>query len=235
MVTINLNKIKIKPGFKILDIGCGPGRHVSALYSHENVTVIGADLSHDDLKEGVARLEYHDAVGAHCGGHWAFTTADITDLPFRDDYFDLVICSEVMEHIPNEQAAAAELLRVTKTGQNLIVSVPRFWPEKICWALSDTYFNANQGHIRIYKKKQLVSMIENIGAKYLFGHHAHSIHSPYWWLKCFVGPSREDSFAVNLYKRYLTWDIMKKPWISKFTDRLLNPVMGKSLVLYFKK
>lgn len=235
MITIDLNKIDIKPGFKILDIGCGPGRHVSALYSHENVTVIGADLSFDDLKEGVARLEYHDAVGAHCGGNWAFTTADITNLPFKDNYFDLVICSEVMEHIPAEHAAAKELFRVVKPGHNLIVSVPRFWPEKICWALSDEYFNANQGHIRIYKKKYLVNMIESIGAKYLFGHHAHSIHSPYWWLKCYVGPTREDSFAVNLYKRYLTWDILKKPWISKFTDKLLNPIMGKSLVLYFKK
>jgi len=235
VITVNFNKISIKPGFKILDIGCGPGRHVSALYAHENVTVIGADLSLDDLKQGVKRLQFHDQLGAHCGGTWAFTTADITRLPFKDNEFDLVICSEVMEHIPDEGKAASELLRVLKPGHDLVVSVPRFWPERICWALSDEYFNANQGHIRIYKKNQLMQLIEKAGAKYRTAHHAHSLHSPYWWLKCFVGPTREDSIAVNLYKRFLTWDILSKPVLTKTLDRYLNPLMGKSLVLYFKK
>ncbi|MFA6011590.1 MAG: class I SAM-dependent methyltransferase [Desulfobacteraceae bacterium] len=235
MITVNFNKITIKPGFKILDIGCGPGRHVSALYAHENVTVIGADLSLDDLKQGVKRLQFHDQLGAHCGGTWAFTTADITRLPFKDNEFDLVICSEVMEHIPDEGKAASELLRVLKPGHDLVVSVPRFWPERICWALSDEYFNANQGHIRIYKKNQLMQLIEKAGAKYRTAHHAHSLHSPYWWLKCFIGPTREDSIAVNLYKRFLTWDILSKPALTKTLDRYLNPLMGKSLVLYFKK
>jgi len=235
VITVNFNKITIKPGFTILDIGCGPGRHVSALYSYKKINAIGADLNLSDLKDGVKRLEYHDSLGAHCGGTWAFTTSDITCLPFKDNTFDLVICSEVMEHIPNHQKAASEILRVLKPGHNLVVSVPRFWPERLCWALSDEYFNANQGHIRIYKKNELVSLIEKHGATHIMSHHAHSIHSPYWWLKCFVGPTREDSFSVNLYKRFLTWDILQKPWITRFLDKLLNPLMGKSLVLYFKK
>jgi hypothetical protein len=65
--------------------------------------------------------------------------------------------------------------------------------------------------------------------------YAHSLHSPYWWLKCLVGPTRSDSTVVNLYHRFLTWEMMKKPRPVKFLDRLLNPLMGKSLVLYFKK
>jgi len=50
-----------------------------------------------------------------------------------------------------------------------------------------------------------------------------------------VGPTREDSLIVNLYHRFLTWDIMKKPAATRFFDKLLNPVAGKSLVLYFTK
>lgn len=235
MITVNFDKINLKPGIKILDIGCGPGRHVSAFYSKENVTVIGADLNLNDLKEGTGRLEFHDRLGAHASGTWAFTCANITSLPFDDDTFDIVICSEVMEHIPDEKKAAAEILRVLKPGHDLVVSVPRFWPEKICWALSDEYFNANQGHIRIYKKKNLVRLIEESGSTHRASHHAHSLHSPYWWLKCFVGPTREDSKAVNLYKRFLTWDILDKPVLTKTLDKFLNPLMGKSLVLYFTK
>jgi len=121
-----------------------------------------------------------------------------------------------MEHIPDETRAIKEIHRVLKPGCTLVVTVPRFWPEKICWLLSDEYFNANQGHIRIYKRNALINLIEkNTGATFFHYHHAHSLHSPYWWLKCFVGPTREDSFSVNLYKRFLTWDIMKKPWLTK--------------------
>ncbi len=235
VITVDFKRLNIKPGFKILDIGCGPGRHTCAAYEHQKVTVVGADLSLKDLKEAKSRLNFHDSVGAHGNGAWALSTADVTRLPFKDASFDLVICSEVMEHIPDHEIAAGELLRVLKPGMNLVVSVPRFFPEKICWALSDEYYNANQGHVRIYKKKEIVKMIKNSGAMHFGSHWAHSIHTPYWWLKCLVGPTRTDSGAVNLYHRFLTWDIMKKPVATRFADRLLNPLMGKSIVLYFRK
>jgi len=140
-----------------------------------------------------------------------------------------------LEHIPNDRKAIKELLRVLKPGHNLVVSVPRYLPELICWALSDEYYNANQGHIRIYKKKQLISMIEDEGSFFWSQHYAHAIHAPYWWLKCIVGPTRNDSTPVNLYHSLLTWDIMKKPWVTSFIDQMLNPLIGKSTVLYFKK
>ena len=66
-------------------------------------------------------------------------------------------------------------------------------------------------------------------------HHAHSLHAPYWWLKCLVGPTRDDSLPVNLYHRFLTWDIMQKPKPTRLLDRIFNPLFGKSLVLYFEK
>lgn len=235
MITVDLKKLNIKPGYKILDIGSGPGRHTAAVYAHENVTAIGADLNFDDLLEAKDRLEFHDRLGASGGGTWGLTTADITNLPFKDNYFDLVICSEVMEHIPAESEAVKELIRVVKPGQPLVVSVPRFWPEKICWLLSDDYFNANQGHIRIYRKNNFISLFENAGVNSWAHHYAHSLHSPYWWLKCLVGPTRQDSKAVNLYHRFLAWDILQKPWLTRSLDRLLNPVLGKSLVVYFSK
>lgn len=235
MITVDFNRLGIKPGFRILDIGSGPGRHTAAAYQQKEVTAIGADLSFSDLEEAKKRMEYHDELGFHGGGAWGLTTADITRLPFRDEYFDAVICSEVMEHIPDDGKAAKELSRIVKPGHILAVSVPRFWPERICWALSDDYFNANQGHVRIYTKKQIKDKFTSLGLEFLGAHHAHSLHSPYWWLKCFYGPTRKDVPVVELYHRFLVWDIMKKPAITKIMDKLLNPVMGKSLVLYFKK
>ena len=70
---------------------------------------------------------------------------------------------------------------------------------------------------------------------YLVSHFAHSIHTPYWWFKCLTGPDRTDVRLVNLYHRLLVWDMMKHPPVTRFLDRLLNPVLGKSLVMYFRK
>jgi len=235
VITVDFQKVGLKPGYRVLDIGCGSGRHTCAAYQYKNVMAVGADLCFEDLKKAKERLDYHDKLKAHGGGHWGLSVADIQNLPFADNYFDLVICSEVMEHIPEHEKAICEVIRVLKTEKHLVISVPRYFPERICWALSDEYFNANQGHVRIYKKSELIDLVENAGVSHWGTGHAHSIHSPYWWLKCLVGPTREDSPMVNLYHRFLSWDIMEKPRLTRFLDYLLNPVLGKSLVLYFKK
>jgi SAM-dependent methyltransferase len=235
MITVDFKYLPMKKGARILDIGSGPGRHTAAVYSRENVMSVGADLNFDDLLLAKDRLEYHDKLGFSGGGTWNLVTSDITKLPFADESFDIVICSEVMEHIPDDDRAASEILRVLKKNGTLAVSVPRMWPEKICWMLSDDYFNANQGHVRIYRKSTIKNIFKNKNCRFLRYHFAHSLHSPYWWLKCLVGPRREDSRAVNIYKKFLEWDIIKKPFLTRFLDRVLNPVCGKSIVLYFQK
>lgn len=235
MVTADFSRLDIKPGARILDIGCGEGRHTCAAYRLKRVIVVGADLNYNSLVAAREKLRFHDTLGEHGGGCWGLSVTDIMNLPFADATFDLVICSEVLEHIPEDRSAMKEVLRVLKPGKDLVVSVPRYYPERICWALSDDYANANQGHVRIYTRDQLVERLEAQGARSYAHHFAHSLHSPYWWLKCLVGPTRTDSWAVNLYHRFLTWDIMKRPKLTRVSSRLLNPVLGKSLVVYLKK
>jgi SAM-dependent methyltransferase len=235
MITVDFKKIPAKPGYRILDIGCGTGRHTCAAYGLEEVVVTGADIDIQDVKEAKSRLGYHHRLGAHGNGQWNLSVADVTCLPFRNDSFDIIICSEVMEHIPAEAKAVRELSRVLKPGRRLAISVPRYLPERICWGISREYHLANGGHIRIYPKKELLSLFEGAGFRSRGYHFAHSLHTPYWWLKCLMGPSREDIRLVNLYHRFLTWDVMKQPAITRFFDRLLNPLIGKSLVVYFDK
>lgn len=235
MITVDFKRLDIRPGFKILDIGCGSGRHTAAAYGLDQAFAVGADYSYQDVIEARERLRFHDHLGVHGGGRWALSTADICSLPFKTAAFDLVICAEVLEHIPTDGKAMAEIIRVLKPGHQLVVSVPRFFPEKICWLLSNDYFNANQGHVRIYQKTPLVTRLKKYGVRHWSTHFAHSLHAPYWWLKCLVGPTRADNRCVNLYKRFLTWDIMAKPRQTRWLEHILNPLLGKSLVLYFVK
>ncbi|MCP3944213.1 MAG: class I SAM-dependent methyltransferase [Desulfobacteraceae bacterium] len=235
MITINFNRLDINPNDKILDIGCGEGRHTIRAAQEKDTICTGADFGFDNLVQTRDKLIFHDGINDLSCRDWNLSTMDITALPFKDNSFDIVICSEVLEHIPDDTKAMAELVRIVRPGKILAVSVPRFWSEKICWLLSDEYFNADMGHVRIYKKKALIQKIKTLGPVYLGSHFAHSIHTPYWWLKCLMGPNRTDSFFVNLYHRILVWDLMKKPKITAFVDKLFNPILGKSLVLYFKK
>jgi ubiquinone/menaquinone biosynthesis C-methylase UbiE len=138
MITVDFNRLPIRTGHKILDIGCGSGRHTCAASRLEKVVVIGSDFNFDEVKEARKRLLYQEELGEHGGGIWATLVADITRLPFSDDFFDVVICSEVLEHIPDQHTAVYEVNRVLKPGGDLIVSVPRYLPERICWALSDS-------------------------------------------------------------------------------------------------
>jgi hypothetical protein len=162
---------------------------------------------------------------------------DATRLPFGDGAFDRVIASEVLEHIPDDGAALTELARVLRPGGTMAVTVPAYVPERICWALSEEYHApyVEGGHVRIYREWELRARMRDAGLTPGFAHHAHSLHSPYWWLRCAVGPTNDDNPAVTAYRRFLEWDIMSAPPVTRWADRVLNPLLGKSLVVYASK
>jgi len=162
---------------------------------------------------------------------------DATRLPFPDGTFDRIIASEVMEHIPDDLAALDELTRVLRPGGTMAVTIPAWLPEKICWALSDEYHApfVEGGHVRIYTEQELRDKMRGAGLTDGAAHHAHALHAPYWWLKCAVGPTNDDFPLVKLYNRLLVWDITKKPAVTRITEQVLNPVLGKSLVVYARK
>ena len=197
-------------------------------------------MAHDELVE-VGRIaaamraddELPDGVVATA------TQGDATRLPFPDAVFDRVIASEVLEHIPDDRAAFTELARVVRPGGVLAVTVPAWLPERVCWALSDDYHApaVEGGHVRIYRARQIRAQLDAAGLEPAGSHRAHALHSPYWWLRCAIDPNGEidDSRMVKAYHRLLSWDIVERPWITRTAERVLNPRLGKSLVLYARR
>ena len=169
------------------------------------------------------------------GGSARAVAGNATAMPFGDGCFDRVIAAEVLEHIPADQAALDELARVLRPGGIAAVTVPAWLPERICWRLSEAYHNVPGGHVRIFTRPELEAKLTRSGLAVGGHHHAHALHSPYWWLKCAVGVSDDGHPLARAYHSVLVWDIMKKPAATRLAEQVLNPLIGKSLVIYAAK
>ncbi|TQV65980.1 class I SAM-dependent methyltransferase [Exilibacterium tricleocarpae] len=234
MQTVDFSRLKMQPHQRLLDLGCGEGRHSLGAYMlHEAIDVYGVDLSHRDLTTAAQRFREFDEPD-NPRKRLSLAVADGLRLPFADNSFDRVVCAEVLEHIPDYRGMLREIDRVLKPDGLLAISVPRAWPERVCWALSEAYHRVEGGHIRIFNAAGLRRDVENHGLRRYARHWAHALHVPFWWLKCLFW-GRDNAFLVRQYHRFLVWDLMQKPRITRWLDRCLNPLMGKSVVMYFKR
>ena len=235
MLTVDLDRLPVGPGDRVLDMGCGGGRHAFALY-RRGADVTALDRSAGDLVDVEAVFgAMREAGEAPAGARARTVRGDAYALPFDDDSFDAVIAAEVLEHLPEDERAMAELHRVLRPGGSLAVTVPRWGPEKVCWALSEAYHSVEGGHVRIYRGDELADRLQRTGLEPRGTSHTHALHAPYWWLKCAVGVDKDDNPLVRAYHAVLVWDMMKKPWLTRTLERVLDPVIGKSLVLYLRK
>lgn len=237
MLTIRFDRLGIRPGDLVLDAGAGFGRHAFEV-ARQGGRVVALDYAAEEV-EGTrntfaAMVLAGEIDESRCGG---VLRGDATALPFPDGTFDRVVTSEVLEHITNDTAAIGELVRVLRPGGTFAATVPTSWPERVCWKLSDAYHapRAAGGHVRIYSATELRAKLRSAGLEITGSHHAHALHSPYWWLRCAVGPEREDHPAVTRYRRLLEWDIVKRPRSIRILERVLDPVLGKSYVVYATK
>jgi len=237
MLTVDFDRVGVADGTRVLDMGCGGGRHAFEAW-RRGARVVALDYSEGELKEVRGVLGAMLAAGEiprsdHLGGA---VNGDALCLPFPDATFDVVIASEVLEHLWDDERAIGELVRVLKPGARMAVTVPTRWPERVCWALDHRYHDTPGGHVRIYRQHELEQKLERAGCWLRGSHHAHALHSPYWWLKCATGIDRIDPHpAVRRYHDFLAWQITQRPAWVETLEGALNPVLGKSLVVYVQK
>ncbi|HEX5143970.1 MAG TPA: class I SAM-dependent methyltransferase [Mycobacterium sp.] len=235
MLTVDFDRLGVGPGTKMIDVGAGAGRHSFEAY-RRGADITAFDMSESDMADVATMFEAMAAEGeAGEGGKARAVVGNALALPYEDGTFDVVVASEILEHVPADDAAIAELVRVLKPGGALAVTVPRWLPERICWLLSDEYHANEGGHIRIYKANELRSKIRAQGMRFTHTHHAHALHSPFWWLKCAVGVEHSDHPAVAAYHKLLVWDMMSAPRFTRTAEALMDPLIGKSVALYFSK
>jgi SAM-dependent methyltransferase len=237
MLTIRFDALGLERGDAVLDVGSGFGRHVYEC-ARRGARVVALDHAADEVIETrntlAAMVETGEITADRLTG---VLRGDARELPFPDDMFDVVITSEVLEHIQDDVAAIGEMVRVLRPGGRFAATVPAQFPETINWKLSDEYHapKAAGGHVRIYSRTELSAKLRAAGLEVDGYHRAHALHSPYWWLRCALGPQNEDHPAVVKYRKFLEWEIVSQPRSARLAERTLAPVLGKSAVHYATK
>ena len=235
MLTVDFGRFPVRPGHRVLDLGCGGGRHAFEVY-RRGADVVAFDLDPGELGPVAGMFgAMREAGEARPETGATAVSGDATAMPFGDGAFDRVIAAEVLEHIGDDQRAMSELARVLRPGGLAAITVPSFLPERVCWALSTEYHDVPGGHVRIYTRVELEAKLRRAGLTARWHHHAHGLHAPYWWLKCAVGVHNDKHWLASAYHRMLVWDMMSRPAVTQLTERALNPLIGKSLVVYAVK
>ncbi|MCL1833201.1 MAG: class I SAM-dependent methyltransferase, partial [Leptospirales bacterium] len=158
MLTIDFDRLTVKEGDTVLDAGCGLGRH-SIESMRRGASVFCMDLDLDSLLKTRYTLADMKLQGRAAGNSGFLThVGDALNLPFKDETFDKIICSEVMEHVDDDRKACSELARVLKKNGRIAITVPTFFSEMIYDALTYEYFTSPGGHVRKYFPSELANM-----------------------------------------------------------------------------
>ena len=139
-----VQQLGLSPHARILEIGCSTGPFLSQLREAGYRQLSGIDISAAAI------------AGCHARGLHDCHVMDATQLDFADQSFDLVIASDVLEHLEQDQQAAQEWLRVLVPGGRLILFVPAF---QCLWSRHDEVNH----HFRRYTRRHLVRVLRTAG------------------------------------------------------------------------
>ena len=245
IVTIDFRRhLRLEPGDWLLDLGSGNGRHTIEACRWP-CRVISVDVDAKELQraryflrapEGASPYERYGPERKDNVLGWAdFIVADAQHLPFRDGAFDKIMCTEVLEHIPDDKLGIRELYRVAKPGAPSAISVPRYGPERVFWTLSWEYWHTPGGHVRVYRPGEMARYLREQGFELHATRYRHAFQSIYWALRCTFGKDQERRFVPRMMFRFLSWYHRTRPRPLERVEAAANLIMGKDMVLYGRK
>jgi SAM-dependent methyltransferase len=228
VLTVDLDRLAVRPGDWLLDAGCGGGRHTFGALER-GAHVVAVDLDIEGLR--LARTGIHERRAAATEKlHGGVVRGDVFCLPVPDAAFDRVICAEVMEHVHDYASAIRELARVLRPGGTLGLTIPTAITEHVYLRLTREYFESPGGHIRIFRPRELALAMSCAGLRVTGLSFAHSLHSPYWAIRSVLGLHDEVAAPTRAYRKFLIRATHSRIWNQ--VERILDWVWPKSLVLY---
>ncbi len=212
LLTFDANK-------RVLDVGCGDGRHILEA-AQRGAIAVGIDYDRAELEKARARCAVQGVT---------LMVADATRLPFADCAFHAVICTETLEHLPDDRAAIAEMARVLDRGGVLLGAVPSHFTETLFWKLSRGYREAPGGHVRIYRPRELMRRLSRAGFSMCDLRYLHFIDSLFWLRFCltdFLRPQR----AATAYEQAIAIAMAQERRVPAWRTRLRGAIATSGFI-----
>jgi methionine biosynthesis protein MetW len=148
----------LPPGGRVLDVGCGAGGLLARLAGRAGHRA-GVELSAEAAAEA---SKVADEI----------VNLPVTEaLPFAPDFFDVVVCADVLEHLTDPAAALSSLVTLCRPGGAVVISVPNvaYWQARLrlllgVWRYEPTGL-FDSGHLRFLTRATLVELVEGAGLR----------------------------------------------------------------------
>lgn len=228
---IDFQLLNLNSHSKILDVGCGSGAILIPLWEN-GYQAVGVDPEPADLYGRLASLESLERFRK------SVICARGEALPFHSGVFDIVICSEVIEHVQRPELILNEIHRVLKPGGALCITVPGYLTERLFGLMHPKWFEYS-GHKNVFRKGKLVSMLRDCGFEPFALKGKRGFYTYFWFFHCLVrtkynclGQPLEHHRLTNMLFSF--WKFIGKLKVSICIEQIVNKILPKSIHVYCK-
>jgi ubiquinone/menaquinone biosynthesis C-methylase UbiE len=231
--SIDMDILGLSRGERILDVGCGTGRHVVEA-ARSKCFFVGVDFNRGELQT-LRAIIYHQSIEGKMRGRGSPVQADGAVLPFRDAVFDRVMATEVFEHVPDEHMMMRELARVLRPGGTIAVSVPDMRSEVIVWGIALSHRQRPGEHVRIFRHQQMVDLLQENGLKVYTRRYRQSMESLFWILALTSKKGTIRRKTAVALRRFLDRHTNANSRRLNQVENIGNYIIPKSAVFYARK
>ena len=221
MAEIASAKLSIRPALlpsgtssRVIDVGCGDGRHIVEA-ARRGCFAVGLDYDAHELRRARERIGTHRVD---------LVVGDATRLPFRNGVFDTLICTETLEHLPDDSGAMCEIARLLRPGGTLLGAVPSHFTELLFWRLSYGYWHTPGGHVRIYRPRQLVAKLARSRLRVVDVRYVHFVDSLVWLRFCLTDYLRPTSKPATDFEAAVMLAVAAERPIATWRTRLRSGI-----------
>jgi len=209
-----VNEMKLLPDATILDVGTSTGTNLRMLKEMGFTNYQGLDMSPEAIRWCEEK------------GLGTVRQGDVCAIPFPDESFDLVLATDIIEHVDDDLQALNELQRVLKKSGRIVITVPTF---PSLWGLQDDVSH----HKRRYRRRDLLEKLRKSGFECNKGFYFNFLlFAPIWVARQVIRVAKVKLESENQVNTpLLNWILKAIFYLDVALAKILNPPFGVSLLV----